>query len=309
MIRGLMPAAALLLAACNSEAPEAPQAEVPGAVCGLEESQVGAFVDIPSGKFRMGADPVYPEETSEMTLHMQGFRMLAHEVTNAEFARFAEATGYVTDAERSAAAGGPAAGSAVFLMPADRPGPADTWKLVAGATWRAPEGPGSDLEGRALHPVVHVSLADARAYAAWAGGRLPSEEEWEYAAAIGLPDPENSASGAYSAAGQPVANTWQGFFPLSDSAADGFSGRAPTGCFPPSRIGLYDMIGNVWEWAASPFDEVSNTIKGGSYLCADNFCRRYRPAARHPQERDFSASHIGFRIIKDSAKAGSSPAE
>ena len=309
MIRGLMPAAALLLAACNSEAPEAPQAEVPGAVCGLEESQVGAFVDIPSGKFRMGADPVYPEETSEMTLHMQGFRMLAHEVTNAEFARFAEATGYVTDAERSAAAGGPAAGSAVFLMPADRPGPADTWKLVAGATWRAPEGPGSDLEGRALHPVVHVSLADARAYAAWAGGRLPSEEEWEYAAAIGLPDPENSASGAYSAAGQPVANTWQGFFPLSDSAADGFSGRAPTGCFPPSRIGLYDMIGNVWEWTASPFDEVSNTIKGGSYLCADNFCRRYRPAARHPQERDFSASHIGFRIIKDSAKAGSSPAE
>lgn len=309
MIRGLMPAAALLLAACNAEAPEAPQAEGPGGTCGLEASQIGAFVDIPAGKFRMGDDPVYPEETSEMTLHMQGFRMLAHEVTNAEFARFAGATGYVTDAERSAAAGGPAAGSAVFLMPADRPGPADTWKLVAGATWRAPEGPGSDLEGRALHPVVHVSLADARAYAAWAGGRLPSEEEWEYAAAIGLPDPDNSASGAYSAAGQPVANTWQGFFPLADSATDGFSGRAPTGCFPPSRVGLYDMIGNVWEWTESPFDEVSNTIKGGSYLCADNFCRRYRPAARHPQERDFSASHIGFRIIKDLGTSGSAPAE
>lgn len=299
MIRRLVPAAALLLAACYAEAPEAPQAEGPGTVCGLEESQVGAFVDIPAGKFRMGADPVYPEETSEMTLHMQGFRMLAHEVTNAEFARFAEATGYVTDAERSAAAGGPAAGSAVFLMPADRPGPADTWKLVAGATWRAPEGPGSDLDGRALHPVVHVSLADARAYAAWAGGRLPSEEEWEYAAALGLPDPDNPVSGAYSSAGQPVANTWQGFFPLADSAEDGFSGRAPTGCFAPSRLGLYDMIGNVWEWTESPFDEVSNTIKGGSYLCADNFCRRYRPAARQPQERDFSASHIGFRIIKD----------
>lgn len=309
MIRGLMPAAALLLAACNAEAPEAPQAEVPGAVCGLEEGQIGAFIDIPAGKFRMGADPVYPEETSEMTLHMQGFRILAHEVTNAEFARFAEVTGYVTDAERRAATGGPAAGSAVFLMPADRPGPADTWKLVAGATWRAPEGPGSDLEGRALHPVVHVSLADARAYAAWAGGRLPSEEEWEYAAAIGLPDPDNSASGAYSAAGQPVANTWQGFFPLADSAADGFSGRAPAGCFPPSRIGLYDIIGNVWEWTESPFDEVSNTIKGGSYLCADNFCRRYRPAARHPQERDFSSSHIGFRIIEDAGTAGSGPAK
>jgi len=299
MIRALGLAATAWLAACSAAAPEAPQTEGSAKVCGLEESLIGTFVSVPAGKFRMGGDPVYPEETSGMTLHIEGFRMLAHEVTNAEFARFAEATGYVTDAERSAAGGGQAAGSAVFLMPADRPGPADTWKLVAGATWRAPEGPGSDLDGRALHPVVHVSFADARAYATWAGGRLPSEEEWEYAAAIGLPDADNSFSGAYAASGEPVANTWQGFFPLADSAADGFSGRAPTGCFTPSRIGLYDMIGNVWEWTDTPFDEASNTIKGGSYLCADNFCRRYRPAARQPQERDFSASHIGFRIVRD----------
>jgi formylglycine-generating enzyme required for sulfatase activity len=309
MIRPFLPLGFFLLSACGAGAPEEAPVLSGGPACGLEEAAIGAFVDVPAGRFRMGADPAYPEEISGMTLHIEGFRMLAHEVTNAEFARFTEAAGYVTDAERSAAAGGPAAGSAVFRMPAERAGPADTWQLVAGATWRAPEGPGSDLEGRALHPVVHVSLADARAYAAWAGGRLPSEAEWEYAAAIGLPDPDDPVSGAYSKSGEPRANTWQGFFPLADSASDGFSGRSPAGCFPPSRIGLFDMIGNVWEWTETPFDEVSHTIKGGSYLCADNFCRRYRPPARQPQERDFSSSHIGFRIIRDGAPEASGPAQ
>lgn len=309
MIRAFLPLGFLLLSACGAGAPEEAPVLSGGPACGLEEAAIGAFVDVPAGRFPMGADPAYPEEISGMTLHIEGFRMLAHEVTNAEFARFTEAAGYVTDAERSAAAGGPAAGSAVFRMPAERSGPADTWQLVAGATWRAPEGPGSDLEGRALHPVVHVSLADARAYAAWAGGRLPSEAEWEYAAAIGLPDPDDPVSGAYSQSGEPLANTWQGFFPLADSASDGFSGRSPAGCFPPSRIGLFDMIGNVWEWTETPFDEVSHTIKGGSYLCADNFCRRYRPPARQPQERDFSSGHIGFRIIRDGAPEASGPAQ
>ncbi len=305
MTRGATLFAAALLAACGNPEPEdRPQPDILVPDCGLDESDIGQFVTLPAGQFRKGAYAVYPEEAPEMILHVARFEMLAHEVTNAEFARFTEATGYVTTAERSAAKGGPGAGSAVFRMPAERSAPTDTWQLVPGANWRAPEGPGSDISGRDHHPVVHVSLADAEAYAAWAGARLPTEEEWEYAAAIGLPDPADPQSGAYDASGAPLANTWQGIFPLMDDSADGFAGRAPAGCFAPSEIGLYDMIGNVWEWTATPYQAGANTIKGGSYLCADNFCRRYRPAARQPQESDFSSSHIGFRIVRDVAEGG-----
>lgn len=275
--------------------------------CGLTDEVLGSFVTVPPGRFEKGAAPVYAEERPTLTLHVSGFEMLAHEVTNGEFRVFVEATGYLTDAERSAAAGGPAAGSAVFLLPGDgtvEPGTVGPWRLVAGATWREPTGPGSDLAGLERHPVVHVSLADARAYATWAGARLPSEVEWEYAASLGLAEPADPVSGAYDAAGRPVANTWQGFFPFSNSAADGFVGAAPVGCFEANRLGLYDMIGNVWEWTDTPFlagdsSDAVATIKGGSFLCADNFCRRYRPAARQPQETDFSAAHIGFRIVRD----------
>ena len=302
--------AAAFLAACGAAAPpDAPQADGSLQTCGLEPGAIGQFVTVPAGQYRKGAYAVYPEEAPEMILHIAGFEMLAHEVTNAEFARFTDETGYLTTAERSAAAGGPGAGSAVFRMPAERAAPTDTWQLVPGATWRAPEGPGTDISARASHPVVHVSLADAEAYAAWAGARLPTEEEWEYAAAIGLPDPADAQSGAYDASGKPVANTWQGIFPVADQASDGVAGRAPAGCFSPSAIGLYDMIGNVWEWTATPYQTGENTIKGGSYLCADNFCRRYRPAARQPQETDFSSSHIGFRIVRDVGPAGSSAPE
>ena len=301
--------AAAFLAACGAAVPpDAPQADVSRAAC-LAASAIGQFVSVPAGQYRKGAYAVYPEEAPEMILHIAGFEMLAHEVTNAEFARFTEATGYLTTAERSAAAGGPGAGSAVFRMPAERAAPTDTWQLVPGATWREPEGPGTDISARASHPVVHVSLADAEAYAAWAGARLPTEEEWEYAAAIGLPDPADPQSGAYDSSGKPVANTWQGIFPVADQASDGVAGRAPAGCFAPSAIGLYDMIGNVWEWTATPYQTGEQTIKGGSYLCADNFCLRYRPAARQPQEADFSSSHIGFRIVRDVGPAGSSAPE
>ena len=302
--------AAAILAACGAAAPpDAPQADGSLQTCGLEPGAIGQFVTVPAGQYRKGAYAVYPEEAPEMILHIAGFEMLAHEVTNGEFARFTDETGYLTTAERSAAAGGPGAGSAVFRMPAERAAPTDTWQLVPGATWRAPEGPGTDISARASHPVVHVSLADAEAYAAWAGARLPTEEEWEYAAAIGLPDPADAQSGAYDASGKPVANTWQGIFPVADQASDGVAGRAPAGCFAPSAIGLYDMIGNVWEWTATPYQTGENTIKGGSYLCADNFCRRYRPAARQPQEADFSSSHIGFRIVRDVGPASSSAPE
>lgn len=265
--------------------------------CGIPADRLGAFVDVPEGRFVKGAAPRYPEERPELSLHVGAFRIQAHEVTNDQFAAFVKATGHVTDAERTA--GDADGGSAVFTTPEG--GSARPWRLVRGATWRTPEGPGSDIAGRGRDPVVHVSPADAAAYAAWAGGRLPSEVEWEYAASLGLPKGGDQEAGAYRPDRAPVANTWQGLFPEEQKAADGFTGRAPVGCFPPSRIGLYDMIGNVWEITDTPYGEGTRTIKGGSYLCSENFCRRYRPAARQPEEEHFSASHVGFRIAKDVA--------
>ena len=173
------------------------------------------------------------------------------------------------------------------------------WELVRGATWKTPAGPGSDLSGRLDFPVVHVSLNDASAYAAWAGGRLPTEDEWEYAGSLGMPDSADKSSGAFGPDGEPVANTWQGLFPVVNEAKDGFAEAAPVGCFPPSRIGLHDMIGNVWEWTATPYAASQYTVKGGSFLCAPSYCRRYRGAARQGQDTDFSTNHIGFRIVKD----------
>ncbi|MBY9067516.1 formylglycine-generating enzyme family protein [Hyphomonas sp. WL0036] len=252
---------------------------------------MGKFVDVPGGTLAKGKNAVYPEEGPEAELHVDPFRIQIHEVTNGQFAAFVAATGYVTDAERGIAEGRPGAGSALF--------DGGRWTLVPGASWKAPAGPGSDLAGKENLPVIHVSLADAEAYARWAGGRIPSEEEWEHAARLGLPDPARDTSGAFEDDGTPRANTWQGIFPVANTVDDGFAGPAPAGCFPADRLGLYDMIGNVWEWTETPFAPGNNTIKGGSYLCADNFCRRYRPAARHPQEVDFSSNHIGFRIVKD----------
>ena len=294
--RSVLLVALFLVPACN----RTPAQELTSVECGLKPAQFETFIRIPEGSFEKGHDPVYSEEEPTLTLHVGAFEILSHEVTNAEFARFVQDTGYVTEAERSAEKGGRGAGSAVFEAKAGAAGQYP-WKLVAGATWRTPEGPGSDIHGRENHPVVHVSLADARAYASWAGGRLPTEIEWEYAASLGLPDPDRSTSGAYGEDGTPHANTWQGLFPFVNTDADGFSGTSPVGCFGADRAGLYDMIGNVWEWTDTPYGTGTHTIKGGSYLCADNFCRRYRPAARQPEEADFSSNHIGFRIIRDLA--------
>lgn len=287
----------ILLAACDDANTSS---GVPDPQCGLEPASYGQFVQLPAGQFRKGDAPVYAEERPTLTVHVDGFEIQAHEVTNRQFATFVDSTGYVTDAERSAQAGHPGAGSAVFRHPGESVTAQDPWSLVPGATWRSPDGPGSDIRDMDDYPVIHVSHADARAYAEWAGGRLPSEVEWEYAARLGLMNPSVQQSGAYDQNGEPLANTWQGPFPVADTQDDGYGGLAPAGCYPPSRVGLYDMIGNAWEWTDTPFAPGQHTIKGGSYLCADNFCRRYRPAARQPQDSDFSASHIGFRIVRDS---------
>jgi len=285
----------LALSACSGQAPEI-TADVKA--CAMPADTFGQFITIPAGNFIKGDQPVYSDEAPTLRLQVAAFSIQTHEVTNAQFAAFVGATGYVTDAEQGVIDGREGAGSSVFLLPEQRSEGDAPWTLVESATWKAPEGGDSTVDGKESFPVIHVSQRDAAVYADWAGGRLPTEVEWEYAASLGLPDPANPVSGAYGETG-PRANTWQGIFPLANTADDGFTGSAPAGCFEPDRAGLYDMIGNVWEWTDTPYGEGTHTMKGGSYLCADNFCRRYRPAARHPQDTDFSSNHIGFRIVKD----------
>ncbi len=264
--------------------------------CALDRNDLGTFVAIPGGGFVKGADARYPEEGPPEKVFVSPFHLQTHEVTNSQFADFVAATGYVTEAERNG-------GSARFRESQTPEVLLSWWKIDIQATWKAPNGAGSNLDGRALHPVVHVTLNDARAYAQWAGGRLPTEVEWEYAASFGLPDPHDPESGMRGPAGEPRANVWTGLFPVFDSGRDGFAGIAPVGCFAPGRTGAHDMIGNVWEWTDTPFLGGGSrfTIKGGSYLCSGNYCQRYRAAARDSLEMDFSAAHVGFRIIRDRA--------
>lgn len=263
----------------------------------------------------MGSTEHYPEEAPIGEIFVEPFDIDAREVTNAQFARFVADTNYVTSAERATALGFPENGSAVFSS--------SRWAFVSGADWRHPDGPGGTIDGRDNDPVVQVSLEDARAYADWAGRSLPTEAQWEFAARGGLEGAEFAWGDALTPGGAFMANTWQGVFPVSDSGSDGYAGRAPVGCYPPNRYGLYDMIGNVWEWTTNPyypaqrFDPVVTdlmdrapdgfdprqpgvpvgVIKGGSFLCAANYCRRYRPAARHAQDTGLGTNHIGFRTV------------
>ena len=256
-------------------------------------------VSLEGGTAIIGSDRAYPEEQTVRQIELVPFEIDATEVTNAQFAKFVKATGYVTDAEKEQP-GFSAAGAAVFVMPsATSP---NWWQFIEGANWRVPEGPGSSIKGRNFDPVVQVSYKDAQAYAKWAGRRLPREAEWEYAAKAG-------ATTLYawgedlSPDGKEMANTWQGAFPIRNTNADGFAFRAPVGCFPANGNGLYDMIGNVWEWTSSSYQastgEPIQVIKGGSFLCAKNYCRRYRPSARQPQEAGLPTNHIGFRTVGD----------
>lgn len=280
------------------EACEFPSDSSP-AVCGISENQIGTFTVIPDGSFQKGGGAIYVEERGSSTVHVDGFAIHVHEVTNAQFATFVAETGYVTDAEKDLDKGKKYSGSAMFDLPSEGQVESTPWRLVLGATWRSPKGPGSSIVGKENYPVVHVSHFDARAYAEWAGARLPTEIEWEHAARLGLADPGRPTSGAFDDNGNLIANTWQGLFPVFNSAEDGFEGVAPVGCFKEDQVGLYDMIGNVWEWTDTPLNDTQYTLKGGSYLCAENYCRRYRPVARESQDKDFSTNHIGFRIVKD----------
>jgi len=279
------------------------------------------MVWIPPGDFEMGDDR-YAEEGPIVPAHVGGFWMDSHEVTNDEFAAFVRATQYVTEAEKPVDAGMHSglsqvmreAGAVVFTPPSVINGTDDVsqwWHYVPGANWRHPGGPDTNIDAHGNYPVVAVTLKDAEAYAKWKHRELPTEAEWEWAARGGNPKARADHE-------QPKnANTWQGVFPVVDNGDDGFKGLAPAGCFKPNKFGLYDIIGNVWEWTSDRYtqrhgmpndpdqapqrgDADLYVIKGGSYLCAPNYCYRYRSGSREPQEADLAASHLGFRTISRS---------
>lgn len=310
--------------------------------------KIAGMVWVPGGEFVMGTDDAdaYAAEKPAVELKVNGFWMDTHEVTNAEFAKFVEATGYVTVAEKKPEwedlkqqlpPGTPkppddvlVAGSMVFTPPPYAVPTQDIslwWSWVDGASWKHPEGPDSNLEGRENHPVVHIAYDDAKAYADWVGKRLPTEKEWEFAARGGADGKRFAWGDELTPNGQYLANTFQGNFPNENKAMDGFTGTSPVKSFAPNTFGLYDMIGNVWELTDDWYDALKyarlagkapkldkgmkqcynpdnpyameRVIKGGSYLCANNYCVNYRPSARQGQAFDSGTSNVGFRLVKD----------
>ncbi|TZG26546.1 formylglycine-generating enzyme family protein [Sphingomonas montanisoli] len=302
------------------------------------------MIHLPGGIFRMGADDGYPEEAPTRTIRINGFHIDPIPVTNRDFAAFVAATGYRTVAEdapdpRDYPGINPAmvrAGSLVFRKttgPVDLADVSQWWEFCFGADWRHPTGPDSSIDGLEDHPVVHIALADAEAYARWAGKDLPTEAEWEYAARGGLDGAAFAWGDELAPDGAMLANYWQGAFPYANDLLDGWERTSPVRSYPANGYGLFDMIGNVWEWTADwyglPTSEAGKkkqgccipanprgpvraasldrggpqprmgrkVLKGGSHLCAENYCQRYRPAARHPQPTDTSTSHVGFRCV------------
>jgi formylglycine-generating enzyme len=301
------------------------------------------MVRIPGGTFRMGSADFYPEERPVHEVTVEGFWMDRDAVTNEQFGRFVEATGYVTLAERELnPADFPGAppenlvpGSMVFQKssgPVDLRNYVNWWAWMPGANWRHPLGPDSSLEGREQHPVVHVAYEDVEAYTRWAGKELPTEAEWEFAARGGLDGATFTWGDEEFPDGKAMVNSWQGEFPWQNLLTDGYEGISPVGSFAANGYGLRDMAGNVWEWTSdwyeprgadptvksccmgsvnprviSPeksydprqpnFRIPRKVVKGGSHLCAPNYCFRYRPAARQPQMIDTGMCHMGFRCI------------
>jgi sulfatase modifying factor 1 len=311
------------------------------------------MVWIAGGEFTMGTDEreSYAPERPAHRVKVDGFWMDKTEVTNEEFAKFVKATGYVTIAEKKTdweelkkqvPPGTPkpsdemlAPGSMVFVRP---DGPVDLrnignwWQWMPGANWRHPEGPKSSIKGKEKYPVVQVAWDDAVAYAKWAGKRLPTEAEWEFAARGGLEGKRYAWGDELKPNKKWLANIFQGHFPDKDTGADGFTGLAPVASFPPNPYGLYDMIGNAWEWCSdwyrvdtyttlarqggtavnptgpsSSYDpefphQLERVTRGGSFLCSDHYCLNYRPSARRGTESDSGMSHISFRCVKDVEK-------
>jgi formylglycine-generating enzyme len=305
------------------------------------------MVWIPEGTFLMGTNEKesFANERPAHLVQVQGFWIDEHDVTNTEFARFVEATGYVTTAERkidwedlkkelppgtSKPDDSALAPGALVFSPTSGPVPLNDisawWRWVHGANWRHPEGPESSIHGRENHPVVQVSWNDAVAYAQWAGKRLPTEAEWEFAARGGLEAKRYVWGDEFKPSGKYMANTWQGIFPVRDSGEDGFVGTSPVGSFPANGYGLYDMAGNVWQWCSDWYRADSNmeaasknvcrnpggpaesydpgdpyapkrVVKGGSFLCNADYCESYRPSARRGTPPDTGSSHTGFRCV------------
>ncbi|WP_404205453.1 formylglycine-generating enzyme family protein [Streptomyces wuyuanensis] len=263
---------------------------------------VRGWRELPGGTFLMGCDdPPYPQdgEGPPREVAVGPFALAATAVTNAEFAAFAAATGHTTDAERHG-------WSFVFggFLPDDFPptraaSAAPWWRQVHGADWRRPEGPGSGLDGRADHPVVHVSHTDALAYCAWAGARLPDEAEWEYAARGGLAGMPYPWGDRRDPGGEYRMNVWRGDFPHRNTAADGYRGTCPVDAFPANGHGLFNMTGNVWEWCADPFGPGgARLLRGGSHLCHASYCFRYRTSARIGNTPESSSGNTGFRCAR-----------
>lgn len=274
--------AALVAVALLGAAPVPPQESACHAPQGI--------ATVPAGLVSFGEDGAGRPGDAQT---VAAFGIDRHEVTNAQFAAFVAATGHVTQAEREGA--GP-----VFVMPrtpVSLDDPRGWWHMIKGADWRHPRGPGSDLAGHADEPVVQVSFEDAAAYARWAGGTLPTAAQWERAARGGQHGPRPAASWIADGKGHATANHWDGVFPILDTGEDGHVGIAPVGCYSPNGWGLVDMIGNVWEWSLDQPSPGRRIIKGGSFLCAENYCANYRPAAWQAQEHDLGASHIGFRVV------------
>lgn len=317
---------------CTQNSNDASSRELPTQV----DTVPGKMVWIPAGNFDMGSnDPDFADSRPIHKVSLSGFWMDEHEVTNAEFERFVKATRYQTVAEQplnpAEFPGVPienlVPGSGVFTptaQPVSYEDPLQWWSYVRGASWRNPKGPESSVSGRPNDPVVHVSYTDAAAYAKWAGKRLPTEAEWEYAAQGGKGQQTFYWGNELKPGGKWMANLYQGNFPNANSSDDGFEELAPVKSFPANGYGLYDMDGNVWEWcsdfyrpdyyAMSPAknpkgpkdsldpDEpgvIKRVQRGGSFLCSDQYCIRYKPGSRGKGEINSASNNLGFRCVKD----------